>query len=508
MCLMTDNPRRQFLKIALGGALVATSDAWAGTIASAEPSGPPSPFTPDSVTRAASELAKDAFKPPKSNLPDPFPSLTFEQYATIRRHPGTAIWEDGVSPYTLEPLHRGSLFTNPVDLYLVEGGAARKLAYDRSVFDFGKLEVPKDLPDIGFSGIRILKGGTDAAIFQGASFFRSLARGQTYGLNARGLSLHAGDPQGEEFPIFRALWLEKPSPATDALVVHALLDSASLTGAFRFTIRAGEATIIDTELTLFARVAVDHLGLGTMAGTYLFGPLDHMHPDDARESVRDVGGLQMLTGSGEWIWRPIANRATLQVSGFADHNPRGFGMLQRNRSFDAYDDDISHWELRPSLWIEPIGDWGDGEVQLLEIPTDSEANDNVIALWRPKEGIAAGGSASFSYRQFWCWTPPARPDSAAVITSRMGKVDKRLRFILEFVSDAFADPKRAAEAIAAIEASPGQIVTSRLFTSAERRSVRVMFDVDPGSNTYSELRVVLKAADKPVSETWLYRWTA
>jgi glucans biosynthesis protein len=253
---------------------------------------------------------------------------------------------------------------------------------------------------------------------------------------------------------------------------------------------------------------VDHLGLGTMAGTYLFGPLDHMHPEDVRESVHDVGGLQILTGTGEWLWRPVANRATLQISGFADHNPRGFGMLQRNRNFDAYDDDISHWELRPSLWIEPIGDWGDGELQLLEIPNDSEANDNIIALWRPKGGIPEGGSASFAYRQFWCWTPPARPEMATAITSRMGKVEKRLRFVIEFVGDAFADAKRAEDATVSIEASPGQVTSIKLFPSAERKSVRVDFDIDPGSNLYSELRVLLKAADKPVSETWLYRWTA
>jgi glucans biosynthesis protein len=505
---MTEYPRRQILKFALAGALAAAGDSSIGAAASAEPLGAPSPFTPESVTTAASELAKAAFKPPKANLPDPFPALSFEQYATIRRDPGTAIWEDGHSPFTLEPLHRGSLFTTPVELYLVENGAARKLAYISSVFDFGKLEVPKDIPDIGFSGVRVLKGGTDAAIFQGASFFRSLARGQTYGLSSRGLSLHTGDPQGEEFPFFRALWIEKPSVASDDVVIHALLDSASLTGAFRFTIRAGEATIIDTELTLFARTGADHLGLGTMAGTYLFGPLDHMRPEDVRESVHDVGGLQILTGTGEWLWRPVANRATLQISGFADHNPRGFGMLQRNRNFDAYDDDVSHWELRPSLWIEPIGDWGDGELQLLEIPNDSEANDNVIALWRPKGGIAEGGSASFAYRQFWCWTPPARPDLATAITSRMGKLEKRLRFVIEFVGDAFADAKRAAEATATIEASPGQIVSLKLFPSSERKSVRVDFDIDPGSSTYSELRVVLIAANKPASETWLYRWTA
>jgi glucans biosynthesis protein len=327
-------------------------------------------------------------------------------------------------------------------------------------------------------------------------------------LTARALSIRTGDAQGEEFPFFRALWIEKPSAAADALVIHALLDSASLAGGFRFTLRTGEATIIDTELTLFARAQVDHLGLGSMAGAYLFGSLDHLHSDDVRQNVHDISGLQILTGSGEWIWRPTANRTTLQISAFGDHNPHGFGMLQRNRVFDAYGDDETHWELKPSLWIEPIGDWGDGEVLLLEIPSDSETNDNVIAQWRPKAGLPTGGSVSYAYRQFWCWSPPARPDLAVATSSRVGRVGKRRRFAVEFVSERFADPARAAEASAAIEAAPGQITYIRLYPYRDRHSIRVVFDLDPGSESYSELRLVLKADNKPVSETWLYRWTA
>jgi len=366
---------------------------------------------------------------------------------------------------------------------------------------------------MGFSGVRVLRAGDDQgwrelAIFQGATFFRSLARGQTYGLNARGLSIRTGEAQGEEFPLFRALWIEKPSPAADALTIHALLDSASLTGAFHFTLRPGEATIIDTELTLIARVAVDRLGLSPMTSTYVFGPLDHRHPDDARAAAYDIGGLQILTGANEWLWRPIASRETLQISAFADQNPRGLGLLQRARVFDAFYDDDARWELRPSLWIEPIGDWGEGEVILIEIPSDSEFNDNVIAQWRPKAGLAEGASISFAYRQFWCWSPPARPPLATVVNSRSGKAGKRRRFAVEFVADLFADPQKAAQVAAQISAAPGQIVSSRLFAYKERRAIRVVFDLDPGSESFSELRVQLKVADQPVSETWLYRWTA
>jgi glucans biosynthesis protein len=510
---MAETPRREFLKLAIAGALAAASGALDAARALAESLGPAAPFAPENVLNMARGLAKSPFKAPRSTLPDPFNNLTFEQYTSIRRIPGSAIWGDAHGGFALEPLNRGFIFATPMELNLVEGGQSQRVLYDRNLYDFGKLQLPADLGDLGFSGVRILSGGSsegwkDAAIFQGATFFRSLARGQLYGVSARGLSIRTGDAQGEEFPLFRALWIEQPSPAADALVVHALLDSTSLTGAFRFTLHAGDATIIDTELTLFARVAVDHVGLGSMAGMYLLGGLDHRRSDDVRQNVYDVTGLQILTGAGEWIWRPVANRETLQISAFSDQNPRGFGLLQRNRNFESFGDDDAHWELRPSLWIEPIGDWGDGEVMLLEIPSDSENNDNIIAQWRPKSGIKQGGSVSYAYRQFWCWTPPAHSDGAIVMNSRMGKVGKRWRFVVEFVSDQFADPQKSAEVSPALDANPGQIVSIHAYPYKDRHSIRVVFDLDPGSETFSEMRLVLKAANKPVSETWLYRWTA
>ena len=284
------------------------------------------------------------------------------------------------------------------------------------------------------------------AIFQGATFFRSLGRGQTYGVNARGLSIRTGDPQGEEFPLFRALWIEKPSPAADALVIHALLDSASLTGAFHFTLRPGDATIIDTELTLVARAAVDHLGLGVDdARPICSGRSTIASPTTcARASTTSAAcRCSPAPANGCGGRSPIARRCRSPPS--STQNPRGFGLLQRARSFERFDDDDSHWEMRPSLWIEPIGDWGEGEVVLLEIPSDSENNDNIIAQWRPKAGLAAGATMSFAYRQFWCWAPPARARR-----SRPSSVRARARSASGGASSSnssptmFADPQKTA----------------------------------------------------------------
>lgn len=509
--------RRDFLKLALAGALSglgASSAAAQGEATVAAPAAPaPYPFAPGNVIDMARQLAKSPFKAPKGALPDPFPSLTYEQYVAIRAQPGSALWSGDNVGFAIEPLHRGLIFTTPMDIYVVENGLAQKVPYDRAAFDFGKLQPPADLPDIGFSGFRILnavegQGFQEVAIYQGASFFRAKARGENLGVTARGLSIHTGDPQGEEFPLFRSVWIEKPTLAANALVIHALLDSASVAGAFRFTLHPGEATIIDTELTIVARAAVDHIGFGAMTGIYLFGGLDRAKTEDVRPAVYEINGLQMLSGQNEWIWRPVANRDTLQISAFVDKNPRGFGLLQRSRSFYTFQDDDQHWELRPSLWIEPIGDWGDGQVQLLEIPTQSENNGNIIAQWLPKAGLEAGAAQSFAYRQFWCWTPPARPTLAACTGARTGKIGAKRRFVVEFSSEAFADAAKSAQITTNLSAHPGQIAWSRIIASVERKSVRVAFDLDPGSEVYSELRLVLEISGQPASETWLYRWTA
>ena len=464
---MADRQRREFLQLAVGGALAASLAPSGSSAAAAEPLGQPVPFSPDTVVKMAVELASKPFKAPEAPLPSVFSGLTFDQYASIRRVPGTAIWSDQKLGFSLEPLHRGFVYTTPIAINIVENGMAQKVIYEASNFDFGELKPPAVLGDLGFAGLRILRGSEqgfeDVAIFQGASFYRARAHAQPFGVTARGLAIRTGDEPGEEFPLFREFWVEKPNPAANTLTLHALLNSASITGAFRFTLRPLEATIIDTETTLIARAGVDKLGLGAMAATYLFSALDHRLVDDVRAAVYKSTGLQILTGGGEWLWRPVSNRETLQISAFSDLNPRGFGLLQRSRSFDAFYDDDTHWELKPSLWIEPIGDWGEGDLRLLEIPAEAETNENVIARWRPKTGMAAATSRMLAYRQFWCWSPPSRPPLASCASSRRGKVGAHQRFAVEMEGDLFADPAKAAAASADVHAAPGKIVSVRLF---------------------------------------------
>jgi glucans biosynthesis protein len=512
------HPRRRDVLGWLGGSVVATLP---GPGLGQSPSqslvqaslGEGQRFEPAAVTELARSIARRPYAPVPTDLPEALAKLDYEQYIGIKALPSALIWAGESRGFVVEPLHRGFVFSSPVTLFVVEDGTIRRVAYDRSRFEYGRLNVPPNLGELGFSGFRLFTtawGETPAefALVQGASFFRALARGQNFGIVARALTLRPAETRGEEFPFFRAFWLERPTPGTNALVIHALIDSESVSGAVRMTFRPGDVTIVDVETSLFPRANLEHVGLGGMGSSYLFGPNDRRTFDDLRPAVHKSSGLQMLNGSGEWLWRPLHNPETLQISAFLDRNPRGFGLSQRERDYAAFQDDEQHWERRPSLWIEPLGEWSDGTVQLIEIPSESEINDNVLAYWRPRAPMAAGSEVAFSYRQFWAWAPPERPPLATVATTRIGRGSggRRRRFAVDFVGD-LLNGTPIADLRPMLTASPGTIQAVKLWPYPERKTLRIAFELDPGNENASEMRLVLEAAGKPVSETWLYRWT-
>jgi glucans biosynthesis protein len=469
-------------------------------------------FSPAAVTNLARTLARRPFVPPPNDVPEPFGAQNYEQYVGIKALPTARIWDGEGRGFVAEPLPRGFVFTTNVSLFTVDDGQVRLIAFDPARYDFGKINLPGNVGDLGFSGFRLSvtqgdKPPFEFAIVQGATFFRALARGQNFGIVARALALKPAEARGEEFPIFRAFWLERPSAGASALVVHGLVDSESVAGVVRMTFRPGDVTIVDVETTLFPRANLEHVGLGGMGASYLFGSNAKRNVDDVRPAVFEANGLQILNGQGEWLWRPLNNPDTLQVSAFLDANPRGFGLLQRMRDPATFQDDNQHFEARPSLWIEPIGEWAEGAVQLIEIPNDSEVNDNILAYWRPKAPMPAGSEVSIAYRQFWCWAPPERPALAAVTSTRQGRGSggRRRRFVVEFTGENLGGT--VPDLDAALTTSPGGVSAKKLWLYPERKIVRVAFELDPGGENACELRLLLQAGAKPLSETWLYRWT-
>ncbi len=476
---------------------------------------PASAFAPHDLEKRAAALAASAYHEPSTTLPAPFATLNPPQYQAIHARQEAWIWQGGTRGFMIEPLHRGPIFATPVALNTVTNGSVAHIGYTPSQFDFGDLKVPDGLSDLGFSGFAIHY--VDAAgvrhklaIFQGASFFRAVAPGQHFGITARALSIRTADVRGEEFPQFREFWIETPQAAATSLRFHALIDSPSATAAVHFTLHTGDATIIDMESFICARQTLDHFGMGGMAAAYFYGPINAHATDQLRPQVHQVDGLSLNTGAGEWIWRPVANRAALQVSVFADKSPRGFGLLQRDRHFEDYEDETHHDEASPSLWIEPQGDWGDGGVELVEIPSSAEDNANIVASFRPAATLSAGGTQRYACRQFWCWQPPDEAPLARIVAT-LGGLGLRptwRAFIVEFQSEDFGLADAANGLTAKISLGSGSLEGQTLTVRRKAKRVRVKFNFNPDSATMSELRMVLMRGGHNVSETWLYRWTA
>lgn len=460
----------------------------------------------------ARELAQKAYKAPDKSLPQGLKDLGYDQYRDIRFRPERALWRGEKLPFQVQFFHRGFIFLDRVDVYAVSGGRAQRIQYTPELFDFGKIKPPEG--DVGFAGFRLHAPINkpdyydEVGVFLGASYFRAVAKDQVYGLSARGLSIRTADPKGEEFPAFRTFWIEKPAPQTGSIVVHALLDSPSAAAAFRFTIRPGATTIYDTEMALYPRTDIAESGIGSLTSMFFFDANDRIGVDDFRPAVHDSDGLAIRNGRGEQIWRPLSNPRDLQVSYFGDVNPRGFGLMQRERDFFAYEDLESRFEKRPSLWVEPIGDWGEGAVDLVEIPTKEEIHDNIIAFWRPKEPLKAKGEYIFTYRLHWGDGSPNPGPLARFVKTRTGMAPEgRRRFVLEATGAALqgVDPNQVK---ATVSADKGEIRNLVLQPNPLTGGSRVSFELDTKKEPLIELRAQLALQDRPISEVWIYRWTA
>jgi periplasmic glucans biosynthesis protein len=473
-------------------------------------------FSAGDVQKQARALAGEKFVRPKIDLPKQLQDLGYDQYRDIRFKRERAIWTSEGVLFLMEFLHRGFIFKEPVEMYVVAAGTARRVVYSPDFFTFGpSVQPPPDGTVADFSGFRILApiNRADAfdelVAFQGASYFRAVAKGQGYGLSARGLALNTGAREGEEFPFFRAFWIERPQPEAHAIVVHALLDSASTTGAYRFTIRPGEATVMDVEMTLYPRVELKLAGLAPLTSMFVFGPNDRVGVDDYRTAVHDSEGLAIWNDRGEWLWRPLMHPETLQISEFIDDNPRGFGLLQRHRAFADYQDLEAHYERRPSLWIETIGNWGSGAVQLVEIPSKTDYHDNIVVFWRPSQPIPAQSEERRSYRLHWCWTPPVTPPLATTADTRVGAgLEKGTRlFVIDFAGGRLAELPQDAPVQVAITTSAGTVKHPVARPNPAVGGWRVRFVLDPAGAKLSDMRGILKLDEEPLSEVWSYRWT-
>jgi glucans biosynthesis protein len=476
-------------------------------------------FAFDDVAARAQQLAAAPYRKPAETLPKELAGLTYDQYRDIRFRPEQALWRKEKLPFEVMFFHQGLYYEQPVRMHELVGNEVRDIRFDPALFDYGANHIDTTkLKAAGFAGFRVHyaintpKYKDEVLVFLGASYFRALGKGQRYGLSARGLAVDTGISSGEEFPRFTEFWLERPAPGARELTFYALLDSPRVTGAYRFVLKPGADTVVEVKSRVYLRENVTKLGLAPLTSMFFFGENRRPAVEDYRPEVHDSDGLSLQAGTGEWLWRPLVNPRRLLVTSFSTVNPLGFGIMQRDRDWTNYQDLEARYDLRPSGWVEPRGKWGAGRVELVQIPTPDETNDNIVAFWVPDDPPKPGQPLDLEYRLLWERENDTRPPLSWVTQTRRGhgymrKPDESIiQYVIDFDGPALRKlPSDATvEAVFTVDANATLVETNAFrneVTGGFRTVVRIrrIDDKKP-----VEMRAFLRKDNLTLSETWSY----
>jgi glucans biosynthesis protein len=476
--------------------------------------GPPLPFSMDALTAWAEMVARMPYQHKPPSNPGIIERIDYDAFQQIRYRADAALWSDRTGPFPVQLFHVGKYFPHPVRMFIVNAGTAREVLYTPELFSYGRAEFARNLPrDVGFAGFRVMYGPNepDWLAFLGASYFRSSGETRQYGLSAHGLAIDTAMPWPEEFPRFTNFWLE-PKASPPGVVVYALLDSPSVAGAYRISATRETGVITEIEAHLFARRTVERLGITPLTSMYWYGKTNRDDAADWRPEIHDSDGLAIWTNTGERIWRPLNNPDQVQTSTFEGSNVRGFGLMQRERRFDQYEDDGVFYEKRPSAWIEPLGSWGEGSVQLVEIPTKRETDDNIVAYWVPKRKLMAGGTLSLRYRIHWRHDEPNIPNIGRVVATRKGiggipgaPNDAFVKYVVDFEGGSLGRLTNEDGLRIHVTAPRGRIERTAAYRVVGTNRWRAMFDYAADDKTPIDLRLYLSRQGEALTETWLYQ---
>ena len=469
----------------------------------------------DGLRARAQLLAQKPYLADTRQIPAWLRDLSYDDYRIIEFDAVQSIWRREGLPFQVQFFHPGNLFRHVVNVSELRDGRVVSIPFRRDLFNYHSLKT-RELPEsLGFAGFRLLyplnRPNDELGSFLGASYFRMLCERAAYGISARGLAVNTAEPMPEEFPRFTEFWIERPAPDAKTITLYALLDSESVTGAYRFIIAPGADTTMDVRAVLFCRKPVKVFGLAPLTSMFWRGENSKSNADDFRPEVHDSDGLLLRTAGDEWIWRPLTNPRAVRTMSFSDENPRGFGLLQRDRSFDHYQDIEAAYHIRPSAWVEPLGKWGRGQVRLVELPTPNEFNDNIVAFWVPEALPPAGEPLELEYRLHW-FLDHIGPSVGQVVATRHARGLEHEaaieRFIVEFAGAELSGLAADAAVAPAIEVGRGAKLTySTLQKNPFNDTWRVAFGLKPdGSGTPVELRCALRRSGRALTETWSYLW--
>ncbi|MCX6936380.1 MAG: glucan biosynthesis protein G [Verrucomicrobia bacterium] len=480
--------------------------------------------TYDYVGGLAAERAAAPYKEPDRELPKRLAELNYDEIRDIRFRPDQALWRNEALPFQLHLFHRTAAVREEVQIREFSSTHVQTIPFIRDFFDYGKLGNMGSLrSSLGYSGFRLHypmnRPDTfdEVAVFHGASYFRALGAGQIYGLSSRGLAVDSGVPGvTEEFPVFTDFWIGKPRPGATEITVYALLDSKRIAGAYEFVIKPGHPTVINVRARLYARDNIALPGMAPLTSMFWFGKNSDRPGGDVRPQVHDSDGLLLHTADGAHIWRPLQNPRYILNTDLRAVKPIRFGLIQRERAISAYEDFEARYHERPSCWIEPVGDWGGGQVRLVELPTVNEYGDNVVAYWVPDKKPEVGKPFDLAYRMTWSLAQPGDDNLARVQSTRIGHLPDHGWGQLFWIDFAGAGLGQRNPANLAPQIDLGSGAKLRHQTMIPHPGIdgwRVALQIEgenppqPGEKPKPvELRVRLRDGYEPVSETWVYTW--
>ena len=474
----------------------------------------------DDVGTRARQLAEKPYVAavkPAAASPAGSDALTYDQYRDIRFRPDHSLWRAEKLPFEVQFFHPGFVNTDTVRINEVTAdGAAHPVAFDMADFDYGHNKTPSKALASGFAGFRVhypINNAThkdEVIVFQGASYFRAIGKDQRYGLSARGLAVDTVGAGAEEFPRFTEFWLEKPAANATSLTITALMDSKSLTGVYRFVVTPGQETVVDVHSRVYLRKNVTTLGVAPLTSMFFSGE-NQPQPGDFRPEVHDSDGLMVQTGTGEWLWRPLSNPRRILTTSFAMPSLKGFGLMQRDRAYTSYEDDEARYELRPSAWITPVGDWGPGRVELVQLNTVDESNDNIVAYWVPAKLPAPGEPLDLTYRMRWQGNEQQHPPGAWVTQSRSGRSFATLgkgeeQMIVDFAGPSLAALPAGADVKAVVTGVANvDVVSTNCYRNEANGTWRVAIRFKHrNADQPVELRAFLQHGNDILSETWTH----
>ena len=474
-------------------------------------------FDFETLRYRAKMLAARPYAPRATTVPEALRKLSYDEYRLITFDEEQTRWRRDGLPFQLQFFHPGFVHQNAVKIFELSGRTPTPIKFSRDLFRYGPLKVGAGLNDtLGFAGFRVLgsldRPWDELVSFLGASYFRSLCMNSVYGLSARGLAVNTAEPGGEEFPVFEEFWIERPAAGAKQFVIYALMDSASVAGAYRFTVSPGADTVMQVKAVVYCRTNPKVLGLAPLTSMFWHGENSATNHGDFRPEVHDSDGLMIFNGANEWLWRPLSNPKATRVSAFSDENPHGFGLIQRDRKYESYQDLEAHYHLRPSAWVEPVGNWGRGSVRLAELSAADETNDNIVAFWVPERLPPAGDPIEFEYRLHW-FSNQIRPPAGVVVSTRIGQSQTHEPELRRFVIDFDGPYLRQQKPDPAIEpeVTVGEGATLAYKTVQKNpynNTWRLGFGIKPdGSGRPVELRCFLKKTPHVLTETWTYLWS-